>query len=115
MESNHLEPRRPQIPPPPPPERADEIAPSPACGRTSLTPVCGLRDGQAVSYFERCKHLNVPSEYTDPTGYPLGRWLGQQRSLYANGSLAPDRAFAHHLSISWPHPPDSFEYRRTRP
>ncbi|MFE1764019.1 Helicase associated domain protein [Streptomyces angustmyceticus] len=110
---NHLEPRRPQIPPPPPPERADEIAP--VTGVRAHEPDTGLWTAgwtAAVSYFERCKHLNVPSEYTDPTGYPLGRWLGQQRSLYANGSLAPDRAFAlTTLNISWPHPPDSFEYR----
>ncbi|WP_406308809.1 helicase associated domain-containing protein [Streptomyces sp. NBC_00623] len=66
----------------------------------------------AIRYYEHRKHLNVPSEYTDPSGYPLGLWIGQQRSLYANGSLTPDRALAlSTLNISWPHPPGSFEDR----
>ncbi|MET8646458.1 Helicase associated domain protein [Streptomyces sp. NPDC004675] len=95
------------------PERATEIA-----------PVTGLRVHQAdtqiwsrgwiaaIRYFERHEHLNVPSDYTDPTGYPLGLWIGQQRSLYAHGSLAPDRALAlSSLNMSWPHPQGSFEDR----
>ncbi|MEW2435937.1 Helicase associated domain protein [Streptomyces caniferus] len=95
------------------PERVEEI-----------TPVTSLRSHQtdtriwsagwsaAIRYYESRQHLNVPSEYTDPSGYPLGLWIGQQRSLYANGSLAPDRALAlSSLNISWPHPPGSFEDR----
>ncbi|GAA3185403.1 DEAD/DEAH box helicase [Streptomyces virens] len=64
----------------------------------------------ATRFYERRGHLDVPSEHTDSTGYPLGLWLGQQRSLHAHGSLAPDRALAlTSLNISWPHPEGSFE------
>ncbi|WP_309030229.1 DEAD/DEAH box helicase [Streptomyces alfalfae] len=66
----------------------------------------------AIRFFERRGHLDIPSDYTDPTGYPLGHWLGQQRSLYALGSLEPDRALAlTSLNVSWPHPEGSFEAR----
>ncbi|MFK4196452.1 Helicase associated domain protein [Streptomyces sp. NPDC033754] len=98
---------------PPAPERAAEVA-----SVTSLrahevdTRVWATGWTAAVGYYERHHHLNVPSEYTDPFGYPLDLWIGQQRSLYANGSLAPDRALAlSSLHISWPHPPGSFEDR----
>ncbi|WP_370671750.1 MULTISPECIES: helicase associated domain-containing protein [unclassified Streptomyces] len=66
----------------------------------------------AIGYFERYDHLDVPSEYTDPSGYPLGLWIGRQRSLYASGGLAPDRALAlTSLNISWSHPQGSFGHR----
>lgn len=33
----------------------------------------------------------VPSEYTTPEGYNLGRWLCHQRTKYNNGELTPDQ------------------------
>ncbi|MEV4905736.1 Helicase associated domain protein [Streptomyces albidoflavus] len=97
----------------PAPERTDEVA-----GVTSLrmhqidTRVWSKGWDAAVRYFERHGHLNVRSAYTDPDGYPLGIWIGRQRSLYAAGTLEPERALAlNSLNISWPHPPDSFEHR----
>ncbi|WP_405417655.1 Helicase associated domain protein [Streptomyces microflavus] len=99
------------IPRPPPPERAGEVA-SVTQLRTHLvdTGLWEIGWQAAVRFFERRRHLNVPSEYTDSTGYPLGLWLGQQRSLYAHGSLDPQRALAlTSLNISWPHPENSFE------
>ncbi|MGI5372642.1 Helicase associated domain protein [Streptomyces iakyrus] len=101
------------IPRPPPPERAGEVA-SVTQLRTHLVD-SGLWDigwEAAVRFFERRGHLDVPSEYTDRIGYPLGLWLGQQRSLYAHGSLDAQRALAlTSLNISWPHPENSFEAR----
>jgi Predicted helicase len=101
------------IPRPPPPERAGEVA-SVTQLRTHLvdTGVWEVGWEAAVRFFERRGHLDVPSEYTDRTGYPLGIWLGQQRSLYAHGSLDTQRALAlSSLNISWPHPENSFEAR----
>ncbi|MDT0382433.1 Helicase associated domain protein [Streptomyces sp. DSM 42041] len=96
----------------PSPERADEIAL--AIGVRAHQPDTGLwNEGYtaAVRFFKKHGHLDIPSDYTDHTGYHLGLWLGQQRSLYAEGSLPPDRALAlTTLNISWPHPPESFEY-----
>ncbi|MBT2529934.1 Helicase associated domain protein [Streptomyces sp. ISL-99] len=95
------------------PERAAEIAPITSLrAHQTDTRIWSAGWTAAIRFYERRKHLNVPSEYTDPSGYPLGLWIGQQRSLYANGSLAPDRALAlSSLNISWPHPPGSFEDR----
>ncbi|MFF9403658.1 Helicase associated domain protein [Streptomyces sp. NPDC014744] len=95
------------------PERAAEIAPLTSLRAHEVdTRVWSTGFSAAVRYFERRHHLNVPSDYTDPEDYPLGLWIGQQRSLYAAGSLAPDRALAlTTLNISWPHPPGSFEDR----
>ncbi|NGO86900.1 DEAD/DEAH box helicase [Streptomyces sp. 196(2019)] len=95
------------------PERAAEIAPLTSLRAHEVdTRVWVTGWTAAVGYYERHHHLDVPSEYTDPFNYPLGLWLGQQRSLYANGDLAPDRAIAlETLHISWPHPPRSFESR----
>ncbi|MFJ9011499.1 Helicase associated domain protein [Streptomyces canus] len=101
------------IPRPPPPERAGEVA-SVTRLRTHLvdTGLWEIGWEAAVRFFERRGHLDVPSEYTDRTGYPLGLWLGQQRSLYAHGSLDAQRALAlTSLNISWPHPENSFEAR----
>ncbi|MFJ9154125.1 Helicase associated domain protein [Streptomyces sp. NPDC102270] len=99
------------IPRPPPPERAGEVA-SVTQLRTHLvdTGLWEIGWEAAVRFFERRGHLDVPSEYIDRTGYPLGHWLGQQRSLYAHGSLDVQRALAlTSLNISWPHPEGSFE------
>ncbi|MFJ7593433.1 Helicase associated domain protein [Streptomyces sp. NPDC097617] len=98
---------------PPAPERAAEIAPLTSLRSHEVdTRVWATGWAAAVGYYERHQHLNVPSEYVDLSGYPLGLWIGQQRSLYANGSLAPDRALAlSTLHIAWPHPPGSFEDR----
>ncbi|MFF2601318.1 Helicase associated domain protein [Streptomyces californicus] len=98
---------------PPPPERAAEIAPITSLRAHQIdTRVWADGWNAATGYFERYEHLNVPSEYTDPSGYPLGLWIGRQRSLYASGGLAPDRALAlTSLNISWPHPQGSFEHR----
>ncbi|MEF3113883.1 helicase associated domain-containing protein [Streptomyces chrestomyceticus] len=95
------------------PERAAEIAPITSLRAHEVdTRVWSTGWSAAVHYFERHHHLDVPSDYTDPEGYPLGLWIGQQRSLYAAGSLDPDRALAlTTLNISWPHPPGSFEDR----
>lgn len=101
------------IPRPPPPERAGEVAAVTQL-RTHLvdTGLWEIGWEAAIRFFERRGHLNVPSEYTDRTGYPLGLWLGQQRSLYAHGSLDAQRALAlTGLNISWPHPEGSFEAR----
>ncbi|SEE34751.1 DEAD/DEAH box helicase [Streptomyces sp. KS_5] len=101
------------IPRPPPPERAGEVA-SVTQLRTHQVDngLWGIGWEAAVRFFERRGHLDVPSEYTDRTGYPLGHWLGQQRSLYAHGSLDAQRALAlTGLNISWPHPENSFEAR----
>lgn len=95
------------------PERAAEIAPITSLRAHQVdTRIWSAGWTAAIRYYERHHHLNVPSEYTDPSRYPLGLWIGQQRSLYAHGSLAPDRAMAlSSLNISWPHPPGSFEDR----
>ncbi|MFJ3981330.1 DEAD/DEAH box helicase [Streptomyces fungicidicus] len=98
---------------PPPPERAGEVA-SVTRLRTHMvdTGLWEIGWEAAVRFFERRGHLDVPSEYTDRTGYPLGLWLGQQRSLYAHGSLDAQRALAlTSLNTSWPHPENSFEAR----
>ncbi|MFF2367816.1 Helicase associated domain protein [Streptomyces sp. NPDC058122] len=98
---------------PPPPERPGEVAAVTQL-RTHLvdTGLWEIGWEAAVRFFERRRHLDVPSEYTDRTGYPLGLWLGQQRSLYALGSLDVQRALAlSSLNISWPHPENSFEAR----
>ncbi|MBT2493433.1 Helicase associated domain protein [Streptomyces sp. ISL-96] len=97
---------------PPSPERADEIVRVTGVRAHELDhDLWAAGWNAAIHYFERHQHLNVPGEHTDKTGYALGRWLAQQRSLYANGSLAADRAFAlTTLNISWPHPPGSFEH-----
>ena len=96
----------------PAPERADEIAP--LTGVRSHQPDNGLWAAgwaAAIRFIERHHHFDVPSEYSDSTGYRLGQWVGQQRSLYAEGSLVPERAMAlNTLNIAWPHPPDSFEH-----
>ncbi|MFI0162716.1 Helicase associated domain protein [Streptomyces albidoflavus] len=94
-----------------PPERAGEVAAVTEL-RTHHVDTGVWKTGweAAVRFFERRGHLDVSSDYTDRTGYPLGHWLGQQRSLYAFGSLEPDRALAlTSLNISWPHPEGSFE------
>ncbi|MFE1367216.1 Helicase associated domain protein [Streptomyces anulatus] len=98
---------------PPAPERAAEIAPLTGLRAHEVdTRVWATGWTAAIGYYERHHHLDVPSEYTDPFGYPLGLWIGQQRSLYAKGDLAPDRALAlETLRISWPHPLRSFESR----
>lgn len=95
------------------PERAAEIAPLTSLrAHQTDTRIWSAGWTAAIGYYERHEHLNVPSDYTDPSGYPLGLWIGQQRSQYAHGSLAPDRALAlSSLNISWPHPPGSFEER----
>ncbi|MFF7159631.1 Helicase associated domain protein [Streptomyces sp. NPDC008139] len=60
-------------------------------------------------------HLDVPSEHVTADGLALGQWIGQQRSLYAAGALPLQRVAAlTSLGISWPHPPESFEYRLNR-
>ncbi|MFB6674429.1 Helicase associated domain protein [Streptomyces sp. NPDC056390] len=101
---------------PPAPERAAEIAPVTSLRAHEVdTQIWSRGWTAAIRYFERHGHLNVSSDYTDPTNYPLGLWIGQQRSLYASGSLAADRALAlSSLNISWPHPPGSFEERLER-
>ncbi|WP_318205850.1 DEAD/DEAH box helicase [Streptomyces sp. SCL15-4] len=104
-------PDKPKEPLPPAPERAAEIAPLTGLRAHEVdTRVWATGWTAAVGYYERYHHLDVPSEYTDPFNYPLGLWLGQQRSLYAKGDLAPDRALAlETLHICWPHPARSFE------
>ncbi|ANP52012.1 superfamily II DNA or RNA helicase [Streptomyces griseochromogenes] len=99
------------IPRPPAPERAGEVAAVTELRTHQVdTGLWQVGWEAAIRYFECCGHLDVPSEYTDRTGYPLGLWLGQQRSLYAHGSLIPERALAlTSLNISWPHPEGSFE------
>ncbi|MHB9856599.1 Helicase associated domain protein [Streptomyces krungchingensis] len=101
------------IPRPPPPERASEVAAVTQLRTHQVdTGLWQIGWNAAIRFFERRGHLNVPSEYTDRTGYPLGLWLGQQRSLYAHGSLDAQRALAlTSLNISWPHPENSFEAR----
>ncbi|MFF2165473.1 Helicase associated domain protein [Streptomyces sp. NPDC058175] len=47
-------------------------------------------------------HLDVPQNYEDPTGYPLGRWLAWQRHLHNIGVLDPARTQAlERLGIIW--------------
>ncbi|MFI8242591.1 Helicase associated domain protein [Streptomyces sp. NPDC085866] len=101
------------IPRPPAPERAGEVATVTELRTHQVdTGLWQVGWEAAIRYFERRGHLDVPSEHTDRTGYPLGLWLGQQRSLYAHGSLIPERALAlTSLNISWPHPEGSFEAR----
>ncbi|MET8021738.1 DEAD/DEAH box helicase [Streptomyces decoyicus] len=47
-------------------------------------------------------HLDVPQNYEDPTGYPLGRWLTWQRHLHTKGTLDAVRVRAlERLGIIW--------------
>ncbi|MFC9680822.1 Helicase associated domain protein [Streptomyces sp. NPDC056948] len=47
-------------------------------------------------------HLDVPQNYEDPTGYPLGRWLTWQRHLHTKGTLDAVRVQAlERLGIIW--------------
>lgn len=47
-------------------------------------------------------HLDVPQEFEDPTGYPLGRWLTWQRHLHTTGALDAARTGAlERLGILW--------------
>jgi superfamily II DNA or RNA helicase len=66
----------------------------------------------ATGYFESRGHLDIPGDHISPSAFPLGMWLGLQRSLYHGGNLEPERAMAlTTLNIAWPHPPHSFEGR----
>ncbi|MGA5444296.1 Helicase associated domain protein [Streptomyces griseoincarnatus] len=96
-----------------PPERAGEVAAVTQLRTHQVdTGLWQVGWEAAIRFFERRGHLDIPSDYTDPTGYPLGHWLGQQRSLYALGSLEPERALAlTSLNVSWLHPEGSFEAR----
>ncbi|MFE9769556.1 Helicase associated domain protein [Streptomyces sp. NPDC005808] len=101
------------VPRPPPPERAGEVAAVTELRTHQVdTGLWEIGWEAAIRFFERRGHLDVPSDYTDRTGYPLGIWLGQQRSLHAHGGLDAQRALAlTSLNVSWPHPEGSFEAR----
>ena len=52
----------------------------------------------AVKYYNHYKHLCIPYEFKtkngidyDENGYPLGRWLYNQRKAYAAGKLKSER------------------------
>ncbi|QIS23726.1 DEAD/DEAH box helicase [Nocardia terpenica] len=45
----------------------------------------------AREFREQHDHLNVPTGYRSPDGYPLGKWAETQMSYYRKGILAPDR------------------------
>jgi superfamily II DNA or RNA helicase len=94
------------------PERADEIALVTTVRSHQIDHGLWAAGWAAATRFiEHHHHFDIPSEYSDSTGFRLGQWIGQQRSLYAAGSLAPEHALAlNTLGISWPHPSDSFEH-----
>nr|WP_276513278.1 helicase associated domain-containing protein [Cellulomonas hominis] len=47
-------------------------------------------------------HADVPATHVTPVGFHLGSWLGNQRTLYAGGSLPPDRVRElEALSVTW--------------
>ncbi|BAJ25862.1 MULTISPECIES: DEAD/DEAH box helicase [Kitasatospora] len=108
--------RRLQDPVLPGPERADEIAPVLDL-RTHQIDSGEWADGwnAAVRFVDRHDHFDVPSDYTDSSGFPLGCWVGRHRTHYKAGTLPIERAVAlNALGISWPHPPDSFEHHLER-
>jgi superfamily II DNA or RNA helicase len=59
----------------------------------------------ARRYHRTHRHLDVPQNFEDTSGYPLGRWLTWQRHLHTTGALAPARTAAlERLGIIWePH------------
>lgn len=57
---------------------------------------------QARAYHGEHGHLDVPSAYTCAGGFPLGRWLCEQRSLRNRDMLAADRAaLLEELGMAW--------------
>ncbi|GGV42002.1 hypothetical protein GCM10010495_69560 [Kitasatospora herbaricolor] len=96
----------------PGPERAGEIAPLLDL-RTHHIESGEWADGwnAAVRFVDQHDHLDVPSEYTDTAGFPLGCWIGRHRTHYKTATLPIERAVAlKALGISWLHPPASFEH-----
>ncbi|MCQ4044761.1 Helicase associated domain protein [Streptantibioticus rubrisoli] len=85
------------------PTQADEIAlalslrvlaPKSAEWRRGLT--------AARRFHHTHHHLDVPQNYEDPTGYPLGRWLTWQRHLHTKDTLDAVRVQAlERLGIIW--------------
>lgn len=46
----------------------------------------------AEEYYALHSSLDVPGSYVTPEGFPLGRWLGTQRTRMSQHKLAPERA-----------------------
>jgi len=70
------------------------LAPKSAEWRRGLT--------AARRYHHTHHHLDVPQNYADTTGYPLGRWLTWQRHLHTSSTLDPARTTAlERLGIIW--------------
>ncbi|MFC6064339.1 DEAD/DEAH box helicase [Streptomyces ochraceiscleroticus] len=101
------------MPPAPGPERADEIAP--LLQLRALEPdlgtwMCGM--SSAVRYLDTHGDLDIPADYIDPEGFPLGRWLAYQCDLKTAGNLAPARLTAmNKLGVIWRHTGDSTEHQ----
>ncbi|MFD4998728.1 DEAD/DEAH box helicase [Streptomyces buecherae] len=70
------------------------LAPKSAEWRRGLT--------AARRYHRTHHHLDVPQNYEDPTGHPLGRWLTWQRHLHTHGTLDAVRVHAlERLGMIW--------------
>ena len=70
----------------------------------------------AVRYYQAHGDLNVPSEYIDPDGVLLGKWVSRQRYAWQNpdrssARLTPERkALLDQLGMVW-QKPDSWQHR----
>ena len=70
----------------------------------------------AVRYYHAHGDLNVPSEYIDPDGVLLGKWVSRQRYAWQNpdrssARLTPERkALLDQLGMVW-QKPDSWQHR----
>ena len=70
----------------------------------------------AARYYQAHGDLNVPSEYIDPDGVLLGKWVSRQRYAWQNpdrssARLTPERkALLDQLSMVW-QKPDSWQHR----
>ncbi len=70
----------------------------------------------AAAYYHEHGNLNVPSEYIDPDGVLLGKWVSRQRYAWQNpdrssARLTPERkALLDQLGMVW-QKPDSWQHR----
>ena len=79
--------------------RRGELSPAWIAELDQLGMVWDLREGRwsvglaaARAYYNRRGHLNVPNDFVDDDGFPLGSWLSNRRSEHRRGQLSPARA-----------------------
>ncbi len=72
------------------------------CWEDRLTALWNQGYAQAKNYYEAQGDLNVLLSYVSETGYPLGKWLYQQREAFRKGKLPAERvSFLDALEMPW--------------